>query len=220
MKISVIIPALNEEAVLEETLNQLTQEKPDEILVCDGGSSDRTVSIAGSWARVIQSEKGRARQMNAGAQAARGDIYLFLHADTRLPPGGLNHIRETILSGAEAGRFRLRFDEAGWYLKMLSAYTRFHFFSYGDQGFFAKREVFRKLGGFRSDVPFEDIDFFKRLRNITHPMILKTAVTTSARRFKKIGPVRQKWINILLIFLHSCGFDIRGIKARLYPDVR
>jgi rSAM/selenodomain-associated transferase 2 len=219
--ISVVIPAFNEEKAIHAALeNLMTFHKPDEVIVVDGGSMDETVRIASRWAPVIHSPKGRAAQMNAGAAHAKGDILLFLHADTLLPLEGLETIKHRIAQGTQAGRFRMRFDARRWLLRLYESYTRFHCFSYGDQGFFVKRDVFNKLGGFSEDVPFEDVDFYRRLRQYTQPVIIKDPVITSARRFSGVGFLRQKFINIFLVALYYAGFDIFLLKKKLYPEVR
>lgn len=221
MKISVIIPAYNEAAGIEATLKYVLEQKPDEILVVDGGSEDETVAVASKWAPVIPSPKGRARQSNEGARNAAGDVFLFLHADTQLPPGAVGSIRQAIEEKrCEAGRFRMRFDEGHFLTKLYTFYTRFQFFSYGDQAFFVTRDLFNRLGGFREDHPFEDIDFYQRLRKATRPLILPLTVTTSARRFRGVGRVRQKWINLWLVALYYMGFNIQPLKEKLYRDVR
>lgn len=242
MKISVIIPTLNEEKSIHSTLEDLfSRHSPDEVIVVDGGSKDRTCAIAAhplrlrlrgrqearqspqgaaEWARVIPSKKGRAQQMNEGARRATGDVFLFLHADTKLPAAGLERIKEAIQKGAAGGRFRLKFDDRRWLLCFYESYTRFHFFSYGDQGFFVTREIFKRLGGFREEAPFEDIDFYQRLRRVAKPVILKEAVTTSARRFLQTGCLRQKLINLFLVSLHSTGFEICRMKENLYSEIR
>jgi rSAM/selenodomain-associated transferase 2 len=221
MKISVVIPTFNEEKTIHATLeNLITHHKPDEIIVVDGGSTDQTVAIASEWAPVIRSSKGRAHQMNVGARHATGDISLFLHADTKLPDNGLNLIRDEIQKGVKAGRFRMKFDGRHWLLRFYESYTRFHFFSYGDQGIFVRRDLFEELGGFREDVPFEDIDFYKRLRQWTKPVIIKRPVITSARRFGGIGYLKQKFINLFLVSLYYSGFDIFSLKKKFYPMVR
>lgn len=221
MKISVILPTLNEEKSIHSTLEDLfTRHAPEEVIVVDGGSGDKTVSLASEWTKVILSEKGRARQMNEGARRAAGDIFLFLHADTRLPPAGLEKIKEAVRKGAAGGRFRMRFDRRHWLLSLYESYTRFHFFSYGDQGFFVTRELFLVLGGFREEALFEDIDFYRRLRRLARPVILKDAVVTSARRFLQVGKVKQKLINLFLVALYTAGFKMSRAKEELYPEVR
>lgn len=219
--LSVILPTYNEEKVIHETLEDLlTKHRPDEVIVVDGGSQDRTVAMAKEWTQTVKGERGRAKQMNLGARLARGDIFLFLHADTRLPPGGLVQIKTAVEQGAQAGRFRLRFDERHWLLRFYESYTRFHFFSYGDQGFFAQKRLFERIGGFREDAPFEDIDFYRRLRQVTKPQILPQAVVTSARRFHQVGRMKQKFLNLFLVSLYYAGFDVFRFKQKLYPEIR
>lgn len=186
----------------------------------DGGSTDQTVQVAAEWCPVVNSEKGRARQMNVGAEKARGDVFLFLHADTTLPEKGLEKIRQAMAQGYLAGRFRMRFDDSRWLLRLYASYTRFHFFSYGDQGFFIRRDLFEKMGGFREDVPFEDIDFYRRLLKVTRPVILKDSVITSARRFIAMGCLKQKFINLFLVALYYLGIDVFRFQKKLYPDIR
>lgn len=221
MKVSVIIPTYNEEKTIDATLENLfTAHLPDEVIVVDGESTDNTVTLAKKWTTVLQSGKGRAKQMNQGAEFATGNVFLFLHSDTRLPDNGLELIQNAISKGMEAGRFRMRFDEHNWLLRLYESYTRFHSFSYGDQGFFVTRELFEKLGGFNENVPFEDIDFYQRLRRITKPAIIQDPVMTSARRFTQSGCVRQKLINLFLVALYYSGFNLLGMKEKLYPEVR
>jgi len=221
MKISIIIPTLNEESTILRTLSDLMRRRGNyEILVVDGGSSDRTVAIASEFTTVISTSRGRAHQMNVGAARATGEAFLFLHADTLLPKNGLTLVREAMARGSEAGRFRLEFDNDRWLLKIFAAYTRFHIFSYGDQGFFISKGLFRQMDGFRADVSFEDVDFYRRLRKVTKPQIIGQPVVTSARRFMKTGSLKQKFINLWLVGLYYLGFNIFSLKDRFYSDVR
>ncbi|PIW65333.1 MAG: hypothetical protein COW12_02370 [Candidatus Omnitrophica bacterium CG12_big_fil_rev_8_21_14_0_65_45_16] len=114
----------------------------------------------------------------------------------------------------------MRFDHRDWLLRFYESYTRFHVFSYGDQGFFVTRELFQKLGGFNESVPFEDIDFYKRLRRLTQPVIIKEPVVTSARRFCGVGCLRQRFINLFLVGLYYAGFNVLRMKEKLYPEIR
>ena len=223
MKLSIIIPTYNEESCIEKTLEDLYEHhNPDEVILVDGGSEDRTLLCAREYPEVeiYSSEKGRAKQMNLGAKKATGDGLLFLHADTELPMRALDLIKETLEGQIKAGRFRMRFDDRSFSLRMFETYTHLPCFSYGDQCFFMKREVFEELGGYRPDVPFEDVDFYKRLSQLTKPIILKEKVTTSARRFTKVGRMRQKFINLFLIGLYYAGFNVLPLKEKYYTDVR
>jgi len=105
-------------------------------------------------------------------------------------------------------------------LKLFAFHTRFPFFSYGDQAFFVTRDLFEEMKGFSEEAPFEDIEFYKRLSKITRPQIIKMPVITSARRFLKIGRLRQKWINLVLVALYYFGIDVMPLKKKVYQDMR
>lgn len=225
LKISVIIPTLNEEANIESTLINLTrQHHPHEIILADGGSSDKTVKIASRYARVVSSGRGRALQMNEGVAAATGDVFLFLHADTQLPGNALLKIEDALKPGKkQSGRFRMSFGHRHPLLKFYEYQTRFHLFSYGDQGFFVKRELFQEMGGFSVDAIFEDIDFYRRLLKHEKPMIIKSPVITSPRRFLQNGVIKQKFINISLAAMYYLGFQrstIKSFQNAWYKDIR
>ena len=224
-RISVIIPTFNEEQSIESTLVDLMKHHhPDEVIVADGGSQDRTAEIASKYTRVLNTEKGRAIQMNAGASVAAGEILLFLHADTKLPEGALLKMREALKGRRKnSGRFRMSFGHSHPLLRFYEYQTRFHFFSYGDQGFFVRKELFQKLGGFSVDVPFEDIDFYRRLLKLEKPVIIKDPVITSPRRFLQNGVVKQKFVNIALATMYFSGFNqqaIRQFQRAWYKDIR
>jgi len=225
MNISIIIPVLNEEEFITSTLEDLAcKHKPYEVIVVDGGSTDNTCKIAKKYAKVFHSKSGRAVQMNVGAKHANGDILLFLHADTKLPKGAMQKIREALsCSKVSSGRFRLNFDTKHLLLQFYAYFTRFLLFSYGDQGLFIKKELFEKLGGFRENVLFEDIDFYQRLLNYEKPVILNDCVITSARRFLKRGIVKQGMIDVVFFFVCLFGLNNKSmtlLKKWLYADIR
>lgn len=225
MKISVIIPTLNEEESIVSTLEDLIfKHKPYEVIVVDGGSTDNTRKIAKKHTRVICSKAGRAAQMNVGAKEAKGDILLFLHADTKLPPGALKKIERVLKEGNKSsGRFRVGFDSKHLILQFYAFFTRFHLFSYGDQGLFIRKELFENIGGFCENVLFEDIDIYRRVLNYEKPVILNDCVITAARRFLKQGIIKQGMIDALFFF--ACLFGLNNklllpLKKWLYADVR
>ena len=209
MKISVVIPALNEAARIESTLEAVVaQPGPSEVIVVDGGSTDDTMARAATSATVLTSAPGRARQMNRGAQAADGAVLLFLHADTLLPPDAFDLIRAALADpSAEAGAFRLSFDRNTPLLRFYSFCTRFPFrrICFGDRGLFVRRSVFEALGGF-PDVPiFEDLEMVRLLHKHGGFRFLPQAITTAARRFEAVGPFRQQLLNIRLWTRYQLG---------------
>jgi rSAM/selenodomain-associated transferase 2 len=223
MKISVVIPALNEESHIESTLMSVMKQGGDyECYVVDGGSRDSTVSIAEKYSRVIRSKHGRAVQMNAGAGLCKGDVLLFLHADTRLPDNAFYEIRKKMKDTTIAGgSFYITFDTDHIILKGVSFITRFNFrlFHFGDQGIFVRRNIFQKLQGYKEMPIMEDYDFYKRLRGQGKIILLRMPVVSSARRFMKKGIIRQLLINKLVFITYWAGMDIQAIK-RFYNDER
>lgn len=194
--ISVIVPALNEASVIAETLGSIPPGER-EVLMVDGGSTDGTPDLAAPLARVLQAPRGRARQMNAGAAEARGEVLLFLHADTRLPPDGLEQIRAAVAAGALWGGFRQRYNVPGLRPKVAATLSNFRLrvarTVYGDQALFVRKDAFAKAGGF-PDIPLmEDAVLSRRLKRLAPPAILRGPVVTSARRQREMGYLRY-WL--------------------------
>jgi len=209
-KISVIIPALNEERYLPGTLERLKQSDHIEVIVVDGGSADRTADIARSFTgKVFSVSPGRARQMNEGARMAEGDVLLFLHADSLIAPGGLDKILPALQeNGAVGGAFRLKIDSGNFFLKSLACLTNLRCLvsgvPYGDQGIFILRETFQKIGGYPEIPILEDVELARKMKRAGKTVLLNERVMTSARRWAKEGllmtTVRHRWI-MLLYFL-------------------
>lgn len=195
MSLSIIVPMLNEAAGIAEALHAL-RDLEAELVAVDGGSSDKTVECATPHANLLLSAaRGRARQMNAGAAAAQGDILLFLHADTRLPPAAADQIiKQSIASGALWGRFDVEISgKSAWFpviAAMMNWRSRLTGIATGDQAIFVKRSAFEQIGGF-PDLPLmEDIVLSQRLKKLTRPACLRQKVVTAGRRWEKHGILR------------------------------
>ncbi|WP_435623551.1 TIGR04283 family arsenosugar biosynthesis glycosyltransferase [Flagellimonas sp.] len=194
-KISILIPVLNEEEGLGNMLKHLnssiTSSEVEEIICIDGGSTDKTVSIAISCgATVIASERGRAKQMNTGARHATGSILYFLHADT-LPPKGFDKIiLDAVEKGSQSGCFRMKFDSENPILRFFAWLTRINhtLCRGGDQSLFIEKELFESTKGFDEDYfIYEDTEFIQRLYTQTEFKILPDYVITSARKYRDKG---------------------------------
>jgi rSAM/selenodomain-associated transferase 2 len=193
--ISVIIPTLNEEKALPETLPHLVRQPGDfEVIVVDGGSIDRTGDIVRREraVRLLTAPKGRASQMNTGAQHATGDWLLFLHADTLLPDGALARLN-TLETDAtvQAGGYLHQFSGTDWRLRTLSYFNnlrcRWSKIIYGDQAMFVRRTLFEQLGGFPNEPVLEDVLFSRRLVRVATPVLLAPPVITDSRKFVQMG---------------------------------
>ena len=217
-RISVIVPTLNERACLAATLSALTLAPGDELIVVDAGSTDGTPDIARRFtSQVCQGPRGRARQMNHGTRHARGDVLLFLHADTLLPADGLDAVRRALQQpGTVGGAFRLIITPPTPALRLVAWGTnlrsRFGGLPYGDQALFVSRRVFEDLGGY-DDVPFmEDVRLVQALRRRGRLTILPQAVATSGRRWQQDGVLFTTVRNIALMTLYFCGVQPATLK--------
>ncbi len=225
MNISIIIPCLNEEKNLENTLRHTLRLEGDfEVIVVDGGSTDATTTIANKFNEVkcLNAERGRGIQMNAGAEYSRGECLLFLHADTLLPTDALWMISSGLSDPKIAGgSFYLTFNRKHWLLKICSLFSRINspLFTYGDQGIFVRTEIFRQIGGYRNWPILEDLEIQKRIRNKGRFVKLSKPVVTSARRFMKHGPVRQLVTDMVLVLFYKLGVHPEKIK-KYYEDHR
>ena len=222
--ISVVIPTLNEAGQLPATLAAIQANRPRaglEVILVDAGSSDDTVELASaSGARVVMSpEAQRAAQMNLGARNARGDVLLFLHADTLLAESALPNLEAAlddpeVVGGGFARRFaspsrclRLTCRLADWRCRRLGWFL-------GDQAIFARREAFERLGGYRPLDLFEDLDFSRRLARVGRVVTLDPPVVSSARRFADRGVVSRTCSDLWLTFRYLSGADPQKLTLR------
>jgi rSAM/selenodomain-associated transferase 2 len=220
--LSVIVPVLNEEAGITATLEALAdlQRFGHEVIVVDGGSSDRTIELARPLADlVLTAPRGRATQMNAGAARAAGDTLVFLHADTRLPPAADFAIVDGLrYSGRRWGRFDVAIDGSHPMLRVIAAMmnlrSRLTGIATGDQTMFVTRPAFSACDGF-PDIPLmEDIALSRRLKRAGRPLCLKARVTTSGRRWEQRGIVRTILLMWRLRLAYFLGADPHALARR------
>lgn len=215
---SIIIITYNEEKKILSVIKSVKQAaKKDnyEIIISDGGSSDKTVEIAKSEnVKVINSKPGRGVQFVSGVNASKGDLLIFLHGDTIFPSDGFQVIEEEFSKGIRAATFRMKFDENRLLYNLYGWFTRFDslFSSFGDQGFVVNRELYTQVGGFPEWQIFEDVELFRKIRKKTRIKSLPAYVVTSARRFEKNGIIKQQILNFFMILGFYFGIDHLRLK--------
>lgn len=226
--VSVVVPVLNEARVLPVLVPQLralAETDGCEVVAVDGGSTDGTRELLERSFRVVDSPKGRARQMNAGARASSGDVLFFLHADSVLPPDPIGELRRVARTHG-AGCFGIRFDRRhpvlGFCALMSNARVRVRGIAYGDQGIFMRRGLFEDVGGFPELPIMEDLQLSLNLRRrgVRFGMT-RRRITTSSRRFGNTAAqmVRTWRAMVSLRKLYLGGTDVNEVAAR-YRDVR
>jgi len=223
--LSVIIPTLDEEAVVGGVLADLESLTVSrEVLVVDGGSNDMTVDVArAAAARVLTSERGRGRQLRAGAEAARAPLLLFLHADSRLDGEAIALLDEVAIARPPcAMAFRLRIDARGFSYRLIergaNLRTRLAKLPYGDQGLLVRREDYARAGGY-PDIPLmEDVELVRALQRVTPVHLLGAAVTVSARRWRREGPLRRSLRNWILLARFLAGTPAEKLAASYQPE--
>jgi len=223
-RISVIIPTLNEARYLADTLAAARTESDVEVIVVDGGSADGTAEVARSCgAEVLAASRGKASQMNAGAEAASGDVLLFLHADTRLPKGYAPHIRRALEQpGAVAGAFQFSVDGPSRSLRLIERLVNWRSrrmqMPYGDQGIFVRADLFRELGGYPDMPIMEDFELMRRLKRRGRIAIAPAPALTSGRRWLTLGVFRTTLINQLMIAAYLVGIPPARLARWYYRD--
>ncbi|HKB61310.1 MAG TPA: TIGR04283 family arsenosugar biosynthesis glycosyltransferase [Burkholderiales bacterium] len=225
--ISIIVPVLNEAQGISESLAALAplRARGHELIVVDGGSSDGTAALArGAADRVVSAPRGRASQMNAGAALARGEVLVFLHADTRLPENaGARILQGLAASGRAWGRFDVRIEGASAFLPVIAFFmnlrSRATGIATGDQAIFVRRDAFERAGRFPSLELMEDIALSRSLKCVSRPLCLADKAVTSGRRWERHGVLRtvflMGWLR-LAFFLGAAPASL----ARFYDGER
>ena len=223
-RLSIIIPAWNEEAGIAhtlETLLGLTAGREDTEIIVSVSGDDRTEAIARTFpVTVCRSEKGRAVQMNTGAKIASGEVLYFLHADTTPPPSFCDDILAAIGRGAEAGCFRMTFDDPDWLMQLYGWFTQFplQVCRGGDQSLFITKKLFERIGGFDERLRImEDIEIIERIQRQTEFHILDSMVVTSARKYHANGAIRLQAIFGTIHLMYALGFSQEDIQ-KFYRD--
>lgn len=223
-KISVVIPTLNESARIGVLLAELAQQPDLEVVVSDGGSTDRTGDVCQSYGvTFVAGPPGRGRQLNAGAETAGGEILLFLHADSSLESRILDDIRRAVSDGYHWGCCTFVFDECHLFFRVLAAICRwrvlFSSVCYGDQGIWCTRDLFEQAGNW-PDLPlFEDRVFSNRLRRTGKAFVVPGRIATSTRRFREHGLWRMLWKSQALKVLFLLGVSPAKLFAT-YQECR
>lgn len=224
LRVSVIMPVLNEEGIIEDTIRSLNDPRL-ELIVVDGGSRDKTASIVSRYkARLIPSMPGRGRQMNHGARCSTKDILLFLHGDAKITEKGidamLKAMEDPLIIG---GAFRLAIDSRSPCLFFVAFWANMRSIifglPYGDQGIFVRRSAFEEIGGYQ-DVPImEDLEFIRRLKRRGKITIMRESVSVSSRRWDKEGPIYTTLRNLILTAFFLLGVSPKKLY-KWYKNIR
>jgi rSAM/selenodomain-associated transferase 2 len=222
--VSIIIPTFNEAGTIRDTIEHL---RPFfgfvEVIVADGGSDDGTPDLVESEVKVITAPRGRALQMNAGAQIASGNVLLFLHSDTRLPQNFLDQLNLALAdSSLVGGAFKMKIDHPGLFFCLASVGSNIRAAQgiyFGDQTIFIRRDAFIKIGGFPPIELMEDWEFSRKMHQVGKTMLLPGPVKTSARRWLIHGKWKTAWLMHKIKILYLLGVSPADLK-KIYADRR
>ncbi len=214
--VSVIIPTLNEEAQIAESINSAFNAGAKEVIVVDGGSSDKTlVTASDTRAKFLSSKPGRGAQLNCGFQAATGKYVLFLHADNRLSEDCLQQVCDA--DDPVWGAFQQAIQANGVLYRLLergnATRVKLRRMPFGDQAVFVRTDTLREIGGVAELPLMEDVDLAQRLRRIAPPLLLPGPVSVDARRWQKRGVIRQTARNWFIQIAHTCGVSPQRLRT-------
>lgn len=217
---SIIIPVLNEQKALNDFLPQLNQLNSSiEIIFVDGGSTDQTLELIKKKSfTILNSEKGRAKQMNHGARKAKGEFLLFLHADVSIPIDFDTILTELENNQTPLANFKLAFDFEHWFLRLnaIFSYSTATSFQFGDQGLWVQKSIFNRVGGFNETMQLiEDQDLVKRLKQYAKLKKIDAVVTVSARKYLKHGIFKLQFVYFYIYFLYSIGVKQNRLVKKL-----
>jgi rSAM/selenodomain-associated transferase 2 len=220
LSVSVIIPTLNEAENIGAVIEAVRRAKPNEVIVVDGGSTDATAELARqAGATVLISPRGRGAQQRVGAEHARGEALLFLHADTKLPANYLDVVAK-ILGHADVagGAFRFKLDEPGvrfrWIERLVDWRCRFFELPYGDQAIFVRADVLKRIGGYPALPIMEDYELVDRLKKVGRIEVAQAEAVTSARRWRRLGALNAALTNIECLAAYKLGVSAETIARR------
>lgn len=217
--LSIIIPTLNEHDYLGKLLNQLGEFKiQHEVIVIDGGSTDGTLElIKGQSVKMATADRGRSAQLARGAELSKGDYLLFLHADVKLDDQVEHALEMAMCRGHELGAFKMSFDHSHWFLKLNAWFSRFThpFFHFGDQGLLISKSLYRRVGGFDTQLPImEDQDLYRRAAKFTKAYKMEAEVAVSSRKYLQYGIFRLQLLFYVLWLNYQIGKDANQLHQR------